>query len=435
MKRDIYQKLLAWKSAKRKPIILRGARQVGKTYILKEFGENEYEALHYFDFESEPELAKFFSGSLKPEEIIRNLSILREQRIEPHQHLIVFDEVQNCPRALTALKYFCDEASEFHIIAAGSLLGIRLGQHASFPVGKVTFFDLYPMTFSEFLKALKKDLLLDYLDKNALEPLPEPFHDELIKLLKEYFFVGGMPEAVRTYLLGKDYGAIRKVQEDINMAYSMDFSKHASPDIAIKLSEVWQSVPRQLARETKKFRYSELKKGARAREYGNVIQWLVDAGLVIKVHNTHTPKLPLSGYCEDAFKLYVLDVGLLGALLKVTAKTILLGDNLYSECNGAFVENFAARELVTHVTDELYYWTSKNTAEVDFLLTLGDKIVPLEVKAGRSKQKKSLRVYQEKYNPELICRSNLLNFKEDSKLRNYPLYGLWCLKKSIHSSH
>ena len=427
MKRDLYKKLLAWKSGKRKPIILRGARQVGKTYTLKDFGAHEYKAFHYFDFEEEPQLAQFFSASLKPTEIIRNLSIYRETKIEPDNHLIIFDEIQSCPRAITSLKYFCDEAPGFHIIAAGSLLGIQIGQGAPFPVGKVTFFDLHPMSFAEFLEAIGKAQLRQMLEEQYIEPIPEPFHNNLIRLLKDYFFIGGMPEAVASYISDKDFNAVRKIQEDINTAYLMDFTKYTTPDVAIKLSNSWTSIPKQLARENKRFRYSAVKKGARAREFRDVIQWLVDAGIVIRVHNTHTPKLPLSGYREDAFKLYLLDVGLLGAMLKVTQKTIVLGDSLFNEYNGAFVENFAAQELVAHGINELYYWTSKNTAEVAFLLTLVDKIIPLEVKAGVSRHKKSLKLYEQRYTPSLLCRSTLLNFKQDGNLRNFPLYGLWRL--------
>lgn len=426
MERDLYKQLVAWKkSPLRKPLVLKGARQVGKTYILQDFGKGEYEEIAYFNFEEDPDLNGFFTGRLAPDKIIQMLSIYREKQILPGQTLIIFDEVQNSPETLTSLKYFCEKAPEYHIAAAGSLLGVKVGQSAPFPVGKVNFLDLYPMTFAEFLDAIGRSQLRAFIEKTDFQPIAASFHTELIDLLKIYYFVGGMPEAVSLYATNQDLHMVRRIQEEILEAYGIDFSKYATKTEAIRLAATWATIPNQLAREDKRFAYVEVAKNARAREYAESIQWLVDAGLVIKVHNTHTPKLPLAAYREDKFKLYLLDVGLLGAMIKVSQRTIVQGNSLFSEYNGAFVENYAAQELVAHGQKELHYWTSKRQAEVDFIVALHDQILPLEVKAGISKQKKSLRVYGAKYNPPILSRSTLMNFKEDGKVRNYPLYALW----------
>ena len=427
MKRDIYKQLVAWKkSPSRKPLIMKGARQVGKTYILEKFGAGEYDNVAYFNFEEDPDLNEFFTGRLAPEKIVEKLSIYLESQIVPEQTLIIFDEVQNSPETITSLKYFCEKAPEYHIAAAGSLLGVKVGQSAPFPVGKVNFLDFYPMSFGEFLDAVGKSQLRLFLkNKTDFEPIATTFHAELVDLLKIYYFVGGMPEAVGQYVKDKDLNKVRSIQEEILAAYAIDFSKYTSSTEAIRLAAAWASIHAQLARENKKFTYAEVAKNARAREYSESIQWLVDAGLVIKVHNTQTPKLPLSAYKEDKFKLYLLDIGLLGAMIKVSQRTIVQGNRLFSEYNGAFVENYAAQELVVHGTNELYYWTSKSTAEVDFIVPWQEEVIPLEVKAGVSKQKKSLRVYGEKYRPSVLSRSTLMNFKEDGNIRNYPLYAVW----------
>ncbi len=427
MERDIYEKLVKWKqSPTRKPLVMKGARQVGKTYILKEFGASEYQNVAYFNFEEDPGLNDLFKGRLLPAKIIEKLSIYLEDKILPEQTLIIFDEIQSSPETLTSLKYFHENASEYHVAAAGSLLGVKIGQSSPFPVGKVNFFDLAPLSFREFLGAAGKIQLRSYLEnKRDFEPIAENFHTELIYLLKIYCFVGGMPEAVKGYFSNNDFGMIRSIQNDILTAYAMDFSKYTTKTEAIKIANTWASIPGQLARENKRFTYSEISSNARARDYNEAIQWLVDSGLVHKVHNIQIPKIPLSGYKKDFFKLYLLDIGLLGAMIKVPGKVIIKGNRLFSEYNGAFVENYVAQELVAKGQDELYYWTSKNMAEVDFIVGWKDLVLPLEVKAGVSKQKKSLRVYGGKYGPPRLSRSTLMNFKEDGGIRNYPLYGVW----------
>lgn len=431
MKRDIYKQLLSWKlSSSRKPLVLKGARQVGKTYILKEFGKGEYDNVAYFNFEEDPDLNEIFSGRLSPEKIIDMLSIYHGSRISSDHTLIIFDEIQSSPETLTSLKYFCEVAPEYHIATAGSLLGVKVGQSAPFPVGKVNFLDMYPMSFSEFLDAVGKNQLRLFIDdKTDFNPVPKSFHAELTDLLKMYYFVGGMPEAVRQYAEDKDLNKVRNIQDDVLSAYTIDFSKYTTRSEAIRLSNIWASIPGQLARENKKFTFAQIEKNARAREYNESIQWLVDAGLVTKVNNIKTAKLPLSGYQDNKFKLYLLDTGLLGAMINVPQKAIIEGDRLFSEYNGAFVENYVAQEFVVHGRKDLYYWSSKNTAEVDFVVALENQILPLEVKAGISRQKKSLRVYGEKFNPPVLSRSTLMNFKEDGKIRNYPLYAVYKFSK------
>ncbi len=430
MKRDISQQLAKWRhSSNRKPLVLKGARQVGKTYILQQFGDEEYEDVAYFNFEEDPDLKGFFSGRLEPHKIIQTLSIYREKKILPGETFIIFDEVQNSPESLASLKYFCEKASEYHIVAAGSLLGVKVGQSAPFPVGKVNFLDLYPVSFAEFLDATGKSALRNFIEETNIAPIPASFHTELIDLLKMYHFVGGMPEAVKQYIADQDLHMVRQIQDEILESYTLDFSKYTTKTEAIRLAATWSSIPRQLARENKKFTYREIARNARAREYSESIQWLVDAGLVIKVHNTHTPKLPLSAYREEAFKLYLLDVGLLGAMIKIPQRTIVQGNSLFNEYNGSFVENYAAQELVSHGQKDLYYWTSKRQAEVDFVIALDGQVLPLEIKAVLSKQKKSLRVFGDRYQPIILSRSTLMNFKQDGGIRNYPLYGLWLFLK------
>jgi len=322
MKRDIYKQLVSWKqSSSRKPLVLKGARQVGKTYILKKFGEEEYRSVAYFNFEEDPDLNEIFTGRLSPEKIIDTLSIYHESRILSDQTLIIFDEIQNSPLTLTSLKYFCENAPEYHIATAGSLLGVKVGQSAPFPVGKVNFLDMHPMSFGEFLDAVgKKQLRLFIEDKTDFHSIPTSFHAELIDFLKIYYFVGGMPEAVGQYVEDKDLNKVRNIQDEILSAYTIDFSKYTTRTEAIRLASIWASIPGQLARENKKFTFSRINKNARAREYNESLQWLVDAGLVKKVNNIKTAKLPLSGYQDNKFKLYLLDIGLLGAMIFSTTK-------------------------------------------------------------------------------------------------------------------
>ncbi len=427
LKRDVYSDLLGWKSSPmRKPLILKGARQVGKTHILSEFGKSEYENVAYFNFERDPLLASFFDGNVNPEKIIKNLSIYSELKISPTATLIIFDEIQAAPLALKSLKYFNEEANEYHLAAAGSLLGVKLGEGAAFPVGKVNFLNLYPLSFLEFLSGVSAEGLQNYLlNLKECEPLPEAFHEQLIENLRLYFFIGGLPEAVVTYKITGDLRDVRQVQNDILTGYESDFSKHAPPADAQKIASAWDSVSIQLARENKKFKYSEIDQTARSREYSHSLKWLADAGLITRVHRITTAKLPLEAFKdESSFKIYFFDTGLLAAKLKLSPKTIVKGSELFEQFSGAFAENYVAQQLVANGFSDLYYWSSNNQAEVDFIMSYNEEIYPLEVKAGLTAKAKSLRVYAEKFKPPIVSMATLRNLKKDGDHCNFPLYAI-----------
>ena len=419
--------MIEWKNnTQRKPLILKGARQVGKTYLLKMFGENEYETVAYINFEEDPGLNNIFEGRIQPEKIIQKLSIYLESTIYPDKTLVIFDEIQHSPQALNSLKYFHENANQYHIAAAGSLLGIKIGQSAPFPVGKVNFLDLYPFSFGEYLEGIGKSKLRHYLkSKKDFQPIETSFHEDLIDQLRMYLFIGGMPEAIVQYRSDGDLEKVRNVQKNLLETYTFDFSKYTSKSEAIKIANTWNAIPGQLAKENKKFQFSEIFKNARAREYNEAIQWLADAGLAYKSYKIKMPRLPLSGYREDnIFKLFLLDTGLLGAMLDISQRTVIDGDRLFSEYNGAFMENYVAQELVSNNHKNLYYWSSKSAAEVDFIVQYKEQIFPLEVKAGISRKKKSPKVYGEKYSPPILSRSTLMNFRKDDNICNYSLYGV-----------
>ncbi|MFC2061926.1 ATP-binding protein [Elusimicrobiota bacterium] len=427
MKRDIYKELIEWKNtSEHKPLILGGARQVGKTYILKEFGKNEFDNLAYFNFEENPELINFFEDTLNAQRIIEKLSLYQEKKIDIKNTLIFFDEIQEAPRALTSLKYFAESDEHFNIVSAGSLLGIKLRQSSPFPVGKVTELNLFPFSFGEFLDGIGKNQLRYFLnDISGLNPIDEVFHKQLLELLRMYFYIGGMPAAIKQYNLDGDLNKVRKIQDGLLSGYEKDFSKHASESTAIKLTRIWRTLPIQLAKENKKFKFSEIEKSARAREYNEVITWLEDAGMVYKSYNIQTPKLPLAGYREEnIFKLFLLDVGLLGAMLKLSSKTVTEGNVLFREYNGAFTENYVAQELTASGYSDIYYWTSQRSAEVDFVIADEEHIYPLEVKSGTSLQNKSLVIYGQKYSDSILSRATIKNFKHDGNIYNYPLYSI-----------
>ncbi len=425
MKRDIYKLLEEWKqSARRKPLIVNGARQVGKTYALKHFGKTSYKKMAYLNFEKDEKLGQYFEETLDPKQLIKILSIYKEVEIEPIHTLLVFDEVQECPKALNSLKYFCEEANEYHVVAAGSLLGVKTAGEKGFPVGKVNFLHMYPLTFFEFLSALGHEKTRVFLEEyHTYDPLPNPLHEKLIQLLKFYFYIGGMPEVVAEYAKTDNLKVVREVQLEILNAYEKDFAKHAPPHEIMKITTVWKQVHRQLAKENKKFIFSAIRKSARGRDYEEAIQWLSDAGLIHKSYLAESPKLPLSAYANNTiFKIFLSDVGLLGAQSALSAQTIIEGDLLFTEFKGALTENFIAQELVATKHKELYYWTSEGTAEIDFLIEDEQEIYPLEVKAGTSQKKKSLLVYNQKYTPSKLIRASAMNLKHDGNLYNYPLY-------------
>ena len=435
MKRHIFEKLQHWKQdASRKPLILKGARQVGKTYILTSFGSLEYSDVAYFNFENTPQLHELFTGSLKPHDIIKVLAIESGVEIKPEKTLIIFDEIQECPAALNSLKYFNELANEYHVCAAGSLLGVTLAGSKGFPVGKVDFLTLFPLSFNEFLYAKGEEPLIQYIDEiSIIEPLLGIIHEKLTRLFKDYTYTGGMPAAVLEYIASEDFNRIRTVQTAILEAYRLDFAKHAPSNIIMKINQVWDAIPSQLAKENKKFVYSVIRKGARAQEFEVAIQWLVDAGLIHKVYNISTPKLPLKAYVNhDVFKIYLTDVGLLGAMAGLSAKTIIYGDDIFQEFRGALTENYVAQALVSQ-GHGLFYWTSTGQAELDFIVQVDDVIYPLEVKSGVSRKKKSLTTYIQKYQPDLAVRVSPMNLKLDGEVLNCPLYMIEKLNTLIQT--
>ena len=428
MERDAYKRLLAWKdAATRKPLLMRGARQTGKTWLLRAFGRERYAASHYFNFEQTPDLASLFQRDLDPRRIVRDLSILAGGRILPERSLIILDEIQACNAALNSLKYFAEDAPQYHVAAAGSLLGVALSTPRSFPVGKVDFVDLYPMTFVEFLDALGEERYRDVIEEHAVPaPFPEAFHHALLDLLRAYCFVGGMPEAVARYAADRDVAAVRAVQQAILDAYVLDFAKHAPAREVPRIMAVWESLPRHLARENRKFIFSAIQPSARARDYEDAIVWLEGAGLILRAFGVETARLPLRGYADRrSFKVYALDVGLLGALAGAATQLLVRGARLFEEYRGALVENYVAQQLAATAAGELHYWRSSGgKAEVDFVLEREGEVLPLEVKAGVNPRSKSLRSFDAQFAPPLLLRSTLLNLKRDAQVLNVPLYAL-----------
>jgi len=426
LKRQIYNQLLEWKrQPKRKPLLLQGARQVGKTWLVNEFGKKEYADFVTLNFEQNPDLESLFKRELDPHQIVNNISLFVGRKIHPDTTLIFFDEIQVVPEVLTSLKYFCEQAPEFHIIAAGSLLGISIGKPGSFPVGKVHFLTLYPLSLGEYLTAVGEDLILDQLENiQKINPLPDILHQKMLGHLKIYLYLGGMPEVVQDYLDNQDINSVRRIQIEILEAYQRDFSKYTDKVQAVKTSELWQAIPRQLARENKKFTYNTVRKNARASTYEQTIEWLKKAGLIHLAYNLTVPKLPLSGYADYAkFKVFLHDTGLLGAMLNISSDIILKPMQLFSEYNGAFIENYVSQQLIALGHRALYYWTSANDAEVDFVLQIGDDIFPVEVKSGMSRHLKSLRSYANKYHPRHLYRISPRNFYQSGDFINVPLYA------------
>ena len=426
MKRDIYTQLSAWKaSPHRKPLILQGARQVGKTYIIKAFAKDAYDDMIYLNFEEDKRLHHLFEESLSANRIIRDIELLFRTTIHPHTTLLVFDEIQACQNALNSLKYFQENEPQIHVIAAGSLLGVKLGQSRGFPVGKVDFLNLYPLNFFEFLCAIDRNDLRQYLESiDETQIINEAIHAELLSFLKTYLFVGGMPAVINQYRLNHfRYDLARKEQLDIIHSYVLDFAKYADPFEAIKISRVWNNIAQQLAKDNKKFIFSVIRKGARARDYEYSLQWLQDSGLIYQIENTSHVALPISAHVNhEIFKIYMMDVGLLGAMCHLDPALILDGHSLFSSFKGALIENYVLQEIKSHQNGPVYYWTSNGQAEVDFLLQYRQTIFPLEVKAGVSKKKKSLRLFGEKYPQSPLSRCTAMNWVQEGSIRNFPLY-------------
>lgn len=423
MQRFITEELIKWKNSKdRKPLILKGARQVGKTYILKDFGSKYYDNVAYFNFDHDDGLASLFLNTKDPKRIIEQLSLVNGKKINPASTLIIFDEIQECPNALNSLKYFCEEAREYHVVCAGSLLGIRLSK-TSFPVGKVDFLNLYQMTFSEFLIADDSENLVEVMRKTSeIVNIPKIFEDELIEKLKTYYIVGGMPEVVYSWVNDKDIEKVNKIQHNILSAYENDFSKHTDASEANKISLIWNGIPSQLSRENKKFVYQVVKEGARAREYEGALNWLNDANLITKCYLVNKCAFPLKAYYDlSAYKIYMNDVGLLRRMSNLDSSIILKENKLLEEFKGAFTENYVANVL-NYLFDEApnYYTFDRN--EIDFVIQKNNKIIPIEVKSDKNTNHNSLTKYNAKNDNEISLRFSLKNLSKDGKIVNIPLY-------------
>ena len=421
MRRFIIEKLKEWKESKyRKPLILKGARQVGKTYILKQFGEENYEGVAYFNFDHDEDLYNLFENTKDPKRILEQLAFIYGKAIMPEKTLIIFDEIQECPNALNSLKYFYEEANEYHIACAGSLLGIRLS-HTSFPVGKVEFLNMYPMTFSEFLLADNAQNLVEYMQ--SIEKIEEK--------LKAYYIIGGMPEAVNAWVNEKNMELVNDIQENILLSYESDFSKHTQESEANKISLIWNSIPSQLAKENKKFLYQTIKEGARAREYEGALNWLNDANLIYKIYNLTKTDFPLKAYNDlSAFKIYMNDVGLLRKMAGLDSRIVVEGNRLFEEFKGAFTENYVLNMLNTTLDNTPNYFTFDRN-EIDFVIQNKNRIIPIEVKANKSTNNTSLTKYNEKFNNELSIRFSMKNLARDGKIINIPLFMIEYMEKFI----
>ena len=433
MYRNAMKDLCRWKEKKeKKPLVIRGARQVGKTWLMKKFGDIAYEKIVYISFDNNQQMKLLFDTDMDTERIITGLELFSGHKINPENTLLIFDEIQEVPKALTALKYFNENAPNYQIICAGSLLGVALHHGTSFPVGKVEFMDLYPLSFSEFLKAMGKEQFVELLQERKFE-LATIFKSEYIDLLKYYYYVGGMPEVVSCFSKNKDFNEVREIQKQILMAYEQDFSKHAPNEMIPRIRMLWNSIPSQLTKENKKFVYGLIKEGSRAKEYEMAMLWLIDCGLVHKVQRVTAPQLPLKAY-EDlkAFKLFILDVGFLSCMVRLNQGVLLNGNDLFKEFKGALTEQYVLQQFKTLNQIETYYWTnSRGSAEIDFLVDDGEKIVPIEVKAEINLKAKSLKTYCEKFNPLISIRTAMTNYKKEEWLTNLPLWAIEVLENEL----
>lgn len=426
MYRMAMENLLAWKqSRRRKPLIIEGARQVGKTWLMKEFGRQAYGDTVYINFDSNARMAELFASDLDTKRLVLGLELYAGRKIDPENALLIFDEVQEVPRALAALKYFCEDAPQYHIVCAGSLLGIALHRGTSFPVGKVDFLKLYPLSFQEFLMAIGKKQFSELLDQQDFSMVTS-FRETYADALKQYYFVGGMPEAVESFAENQDFNEVRQIQKRILAAYEQDFSKHAPNEVVPRLRMLWNSIPAQLAKENKKFIYGLVREGARAKDYETALLWLSDCGLVHRVSRVNAPGIPLRAYADmKAFKLFVLDVGLLGCMTGLHQRTLLDGNALFVEFKGALTEQYVCQQLKTLADLELCYYTNdRGSCEVDFVVDTGGRVMPLEVKAETNLRAKSLKTYREKFSPELAIRTSMADYRKEDGLVNLPLYAI-----------
>ena len=435
MNRHAEQQLLKWKeSSSRKPLLIMGARQVGKTWLMQEFGRKYYSDVAYISFDSNENMRLVFESGFDVKRILLMLQAETAKSIHPEKTLIIFDEVQECPRALTALKYFCENAREYHIIAAGSLLGLQVNSGSGFPVGKVDMINLYPMTFSEFLEAEGQQNLAQLAESIDLS-MVNAFAARFADLLKQYYFVGGMPEAVSTFVRTHDFSAVRKVYQALLAGYRKDFSKHAPKELSPRLSQIWNSIPQQLARENKKFICKDVAPGLRMRDMECALQWLTDAGLIHIVHRLTKPAFPPAAYRDKVFKVFFADVGLLAAMADLQAQTILEGNRIFTEFKGALAEQYVQQELRASGEKELFYWSSNQSdVEIDFVFSSGAALIPIEVKAEINLRAKSLFTFCRKQQVKLAMRTSMAPFAvntipgktEDDNLTllDIPLYAI-----------
>jgi uncharacterized protein len=435
MKRSKLTDLIEWKhSENRKPLLLRGARQVGKTWLIKEFGNTHYDQMVYINLEKNKRLKNLFQDDFDVKRIVTALQAESGLKILPDTTLIVFDEIQAIPEAITALKYFCEDAPEYHIIAAGSLLGVALHTHTSFPVGKVQFLDLNPLSFTEFLEAMGESMYVDILSRDDWT-LTTAMKTKFIERLRQYYFVGGMPEAVSHFSANGDFSKVRVIHEQILEAFEQDFSKYAPAAIVPRIRMLWNSVPSQLARENRKFIYGAIKEGARAKDYEIALSWLIDCGLVHKVMRITKPAIPAKAYEDSsAFKLFLVDVGLLSALCEIDSSTLLKGNEMFTEFKGSLTEQFVLQQLII-LHKSVYYWSAdRSTSEIDFLIQSEGKILPIEVKAEENLQAKSLKVFRDKFSPEVSIRLSMSDYRKQDWLVNIPLYAVNRLSEIINKS-
>ena len=426
MERYAIKQLIDWKNKKNhKPLIIQGARQVGKTWLMQEFGKKYYEQVAYINFDVDMKSREIFNIDYDTERLIMDIGLVTKTRINPENTLIILDEIQECPRALTSLKYFQENAPQYDIIVAGSLLGVACHEGTGFPVGKVSFMNLYPLSFEEFLLAMGEERFVELLNKKDFKTI-KLFNNKYEKLLKQYCYVGGMPEVVNDFIENKDFESVRDLQKEILTAYEEDFTKHIPSNTVAKIRLLWKSIPAQLSKENKKFIYGAAKEGARARDFEAALSWLINSGLIYRVNKITKPDLPITAYEDfNSFKLFVLDVGLLGAMTNLQAETIIDGNRIFEEFKGAIAEQYVLQQFKTIKDLPVFYWSNETSrAEIDFVIQIKSDVVPVEVKAERNLQAKSLKVYMEKFKPNYAIRTSMADYKKTDNLIDVPLYGI-----------
>lgn len=436
MKRELYQELLKWKrSPYRKPLVIKGVRQAGKSWLVKEFGKNEFRHLYVFNCDKEESLKNIFSRGYDTGKIIRDLEVIADEKIDPDTSLLFFDEIQAIPQALTSLKYFCEDAPQYYVVAAGSLLGLAIHEGTSYPVGKTDELTLYPMSFPEFVLAAGGEHLYAKLMEGAADEI-DTFRDTFTDLLRQYYFTGGMPEAVKAWIVEKRTPSdIRNIQKTIIADYALDISKHAPKEILGRIHQVWNSIPQQLVKQNRKFIYGDIQKGARAKDFELAIQWLIDAGMIAKVPRVRKAGIPLK-YYEDftAFKLFLSDLGLMGAMTDAPVSEILTSDNVFTEYKGSFTEQYVFQQFQSCIHNGIFYYSAENSqAELDFLLQKGSHLIPVEVKAEENLQAKSLRLFAEKYPQSLPVRISMSPYRKQDWMINLPLYAANQIMRTIDS--